>query len=362
MEKSKKILNLIDDFKKSGGESLNLEFLDIESLTPYIFHLKNIKNLKSLHLFGNLLTDLENIFELKNIEYLDVSENKFINFENILKNLKQLPSLTHLSITGCDLEKIKFFLPNLKTLNGQSLSEIDETSIGGGLQQSELENVASMYDRIRCLMTSDDDDELDGELAAEFDCHVEGILGELAVKSCETDDEILLRSENILSQYNMYNICYTKLIDYVQSKDVEFHNILNDLFIEQSRCFKIMYNCAITRCDGTHCPSAIKLQELATDKERLQHQITDLNEKLTMVSSVTTPPVDDPLLQRGNRSSISANGHQPPGSASRGLNRDPQGVNNLPGGGVGYGSRRQRSIVRQPTHASDRVHYFFYFI
>ena len=88
--------------------------------------IKKFEQLEYLNVSGNTLETFPNI-EMKNLKILDISDNKLVQIPESL-NLKNLPVLQTLVISGNPLKELKFENLRLKSLIVQNISELE--SIG----------------------------------------------------------------------------------------------------------------------------------------------------------------------------------------------------------------------------------------
>lgn len=108
---------------KPEAEKLNLSLMQIESINDLIFELFHFHNLKELDLSCNRIKSLpKDLSILKTIERLDVSNNLFLDIEQVLFSLASMPSLLELNITY-DPNNLKhtigYYLPKLEVINGE---------------------------------------------------------------------------------------------------------------------------------------------------------------------------------------------------------------------------------------------------
>ena len=107
-------------------EMINLEFRQIVNLEEVLPNIATYKDIRKLSLHGNRLTSLpENLSQISQIEYLDISGNLFIGpIERIISSLNTLPNLKELVITLNSPEE------ELRIIKGlQSLDIINGTRI-----------------------------------------------------------------------------------------------------------------------------------------------------------------------------------------------------------------------------------------
>lgn len=120
--------------------SLNLSNKKITDAEKILGQIPNPEIYNSIDLSNNLLKFLpKNISLFKNIQSLNLINNKFSDYNSLSNILSCLPKLQHLNIDLSNQENVLIILsalPNLITLNGQSTSENETT-----LQQSCDNNV-----------------------------------------------------------------------------------------------------------------------------------------------------------------------------------------------------------------------------
>ena len=95
---------------------------NIESLSK-ITGLKNLLNLQSLNLSNNQIKEIKDLVDIKSLIYLDLSNNKLSNPQNI-EYLKQLPLLEFIDLRGNEIAniiKISDFKPEIRILKENSL-------------------------------------------------------------------------------------------------------------------------------------------------------------------------------------------------------------------------------------------------
>lgn len=108
---------------KPDAEKLNLSLMQIESINDLIFELFHFNNLTEVDLSCNRLKTLpKDLSILKTITRLDVSNNLFMDIEQVLFSLATMPNLQELNITY-DPNNLKhtigYYLPKLEVINGE---------------------------------------------------------------------------------------------------------------------------------------------------------------------------------------------------------------------------------------------------
>ena len=123
--------------------SLNLSNKNIEDDDNIFNEVNHPEKYTSLDLSHNLLTKLpKNLSQFSNLHTLNITNNKFKNYQEIATSLSTLPELQDLSIDLASQENVIIILtalPNLIKLNGQTTS--DTTLQQSFLSQSNLTNI-----------------------------------------------------------------------------------------------------------------------------------------------------------------------------------------------------------------------------
>ena len=118
---------------KPDTEKLNLSLMQIDTINDLIFELFHFGNLKQLDLSCNRLKSLpKDLSILKNIQRLDISNNLFLDIEQVFFSLATMPSLVELNITY-DPSHLKhtigFYLPKLEVINGEVIRQGGEAKL-----------------------------------------------------------------------------------------------------------------------------------------------------------------------------------------------------------------------------------------
>jgi len=118
---------------KPDSEKLNLSLMQIESINDLIFEIFHFHNLKELDLSCNRIKSLpKDLSILKTIQRLDVSNNLFLDLEQVFFSLATMPSLIELNITY-DPSNLKhtigYYLPKLEVINGEIIKMGGEAKI-----------------------------------------------------------------------------------------------------------------------------------------------------------------------------------------------------------------------------------------
>ena len=179
------VINLLNSTLSSNRSTsvLDLEFSQLNSLTPLLPYLSQFKSLKQLSLHGNRLIDLpEDLSSISVLEELDITNNLIQKVDSVIFGLKTLRNLKKLSLNlklKDDENLIIREIPTLEVLNGEKItrkasintpkpqqnnippifqqtneqefqekSQVSEEKIGG-ITQEELEALSNLYDIIR---------------------------------------------------------------------------------------------------------------------------------------------------------------------------------------------------------------------
>ena len=118
---------------KPDTEKLNLSLMQIESINDLIFELFHFPNLTELDLSCNRIKHLpKDLSILTTIQRLDISNNLFMDVEQVLFSLATMPSLVELNITY-DPNHIKhtigYYLPKLEVINGEVIKQGGESKL-----------------------------------------------------------------------------------------------------------------------------------------------------------------------------------------------------------------------------------------
>ena len=123
--------------------SLNLSKKNIEDEDNIFNEINNPEKYTSIDLSHNLLTTLPKDLSLfSNLRTLNITNNKFLNYQEVAASLSTLPELQDLSIDLSNQENVIIILstlPNLIKLNGQSTA--DTTLQQSFLSQSNLTTI-----------------------------------------------------------------------------------------------------------------------------------------------------------------------------------------------------------------------------
>ena len=196
--------------------SMNLEFCEIEDISPLLPLLSKFSSLEELILFGNRLESLpRDLSVLKHIKKLDISNNMLESASQILPSLKSLTSLIDLNITLNTPEEEELLLaslPNLLRLNDTEIASTTSIDYQGpeSLTQDDLEKIACMYDDIRSC-AKDIDPALDKRFAADFDENVKEIMGELSEVIKNESHSYLTNAHMLAAKFSMFRVCQDKV-------------------------------------------------------------------------------------------------------------------------------------------------------
>ena len=219
--------------KSPSTSSLNLEFSEIEDLSPLLPLLSKFTSLEELILFGNRIENLpKDMSSLKHLSKLDISNNMLDSITQVLPGLKSLPKLRDLNITLNTQEEEDLLLsslPHLLRLNDTELCMQSAEYAGPeSLTQDDLEKVAIMYDDIRSY-AKEIDSGLDKRLAADFDEIVKDIMGQLSEILKKENNSFVTTTHMILAKFNMYKICQEKVALLAGRNNRKLGKIVKDL-------------------------------------------------------------------------------------------------------------------------------------
>ena len=123
--------------------TLNLSNKNIEDEDNIFNEVNHPEQYTSIDLSHNLLTKLpKNLSQFSNLRILNLTHNKFINYQEVAMSLSSLPDLQDLSIDLANQDNVIIilsYLPNLIKLNGQNTTET--TLQQSFLSQSNLTNI-----------------------------------------------------------------------------------------------------------------------------------------------------------------------------------------------------------------------------
>jgi Ca2+-binding EF-hand superfamily protein len=109
------------------------------------------------------------------------------------------------------------------------------------IKPEDLEIIAVLYDSIRELRRRIDQ-ENDKNLADDFDRHLKNVMTELN-ESITTDDPKHIKNSNLLrAKFSLYEICFTKAVEYMKSMDEEVGNVFERIQDGQNSIFGSFYD------------------------------------------------------------------------------------------------------------------------
>lgn len=127
------------------AEELNLEGLGLEDLKPIVASLGQMTRLRRLKLARNKLSGLpEDLTNVRNVEFLDLSGNPIAGLSAIVHGLYCLTNLKHLyvdTVTPDEEETIIAEIASLLSINGTPLSDdVDEDEMRGQASSAQPQN------------------------------------------------------------------------------------------------------------------------------------------------------------------------------------------------------------------------------
>lgn len=281
-------------------EELNLEYKDIEDLGELLPILSKFQNLKVLSLSDNRMTEVpEDLSCLSSVEDINLNGNMFHDLKNVILALTTMPSLRSLHINLHEEEQVDFIfrnMPNLEMLNDTEvereefegegeqpeyqddmemnenddrLNQLEQESDQPDNQEQDIEDhqlaqdeheaegeddnddivikpedleiIAVLYDSIRELRRRIDQDN-DKNLAEDFDRHLKNVMTELN-ESITTDDPNHVKNANLLkAKFSLYEICFTKAVEYMKSMDEEVGSVFERIQDGQNSIFASFYD------------------------------------------------------------------------------------------------------------------------
>lgn len=115
------------------------------------------------------------------------------------------------------------------------------------IKPEDLEIIAVLYDSIRELRRRIDQ-ENDKNLADDFDRHLKNVMTELN-ESITTDDPNHIKNANLLrAKFSLYEICFTKAVEYMKSMDEEVGAVFERIQDGQNSIFSSFYD--LTKASG----------------------------------------------------------------------------------------------------------------
>lgn len=256
--------------------ALNLEFSEIDTIDTLLPLLARFPRLQQLDLSGNRLTTLPaSLAALKEIQYLNISNNLFEDCQNLIPALQTLPQLVELAVSvngERDEQLILSALPKLQVLNDLQVSQGSLQEAGKSrLQQEDLEQVAQLYDEVRGAWKLEDS-EKDAELGEDFDQHVKEVMSALyeGVQRSPALENALM----VQAKYDLYEICFQKAVDLVQLRDAAVGGIL--LKVKQAHAQMVA---ALVEVVASSMPSIQEqLQQASSEAEKAQRETAQVLE------------------------------------------------------------------------------------
>ena len=182
--------------------------------------MKTLKNLKRLSL--NLKGKDEEAYLLQELPFLFFLNNEKVSRKNSDLNLQ----CSQKNLTKPAVEQIFQGTP----------SSIEKSSI----RQDDLEALSILYECIREVQ-KEVNPEKDHLLVEQFDEHVRNILFDLNTKLDDQNNGVLLsKSMTIKAKYALYEICFSKFMDFLDGVDHRLANILESLHDSHALIFKEM--------------------------------------------------------------------------------------------------------------------------
>lgn len=183
----------------------------------------------------------------------------------MIPGLKTLKSLRKLAITIKNKEEQNQLIqeiPNLQILNNEKVSRVNSEAIQfakeknsyneqffqqtpasvekSTIKQEDLETLSSLYDSIRQIH-KEVSPENDNVLAEQFDEHVRNILYDLNSKlEDQTINVSSSKSLTIKAKYALFEICFSKFMEYLEGMDQRLAIILESLHDSHALIFKEM--------------------------------------------------------------------------------------------------------------------------
>ena len=186
--------------------------------------LKTLKNLKKLSL--NIKTKDEENLLIREIPTLEILNNEKISRKFSNNNIKPQNTPNPL-FENADEQEFQDHIP------------IQDDKIGG-IKQEDLEALSNLYDIIREVHKEANSDQ-DQLLAEQFDDHVRKILGDLKTKLTDQKNSgHFTKSLTIKAKYALYEICFSKFMDFLGGIDPRLANILENLHDSHALIFKEM--------------------------------------------------------------------------------------------------------------------------
>lgn len=273
-----------------AAKCVNLELMEIEDLAPLMLDLSALEEMRELQLFGNRLTGLPaDMSSLLRLEILDVSNNYFSEADSIIDSLRSLPELRELLVTlRSEQEEVKLarHLPNLRTLNGESVKSalrtnsplaklISPTHCEIRFEESELQTITDTYDAIRALWRSKAP-EVDKVLMYYFDANVKQVMNGLNSAMCKANTPSLKAMHVLKAKYDLNSVCMHKLCAYNQSVDKKAAALEVDIVDTQKKLFAELIDIVVKLSDELSQVMPFQGSALPAAQERLQAEVNSL--------------------------------------------------------------------------------------
>lgn len=278
--------------KYPNTTSINLEFAEIEELSPLLPILSKFSSLIELILFGNRIERLpRDLSCLKSLQKLDISNNLFESIPQVLPGLKSLPNLKDLNITLNTQDEEDLLLASLTTLTKLNDTELVNQSedflASESLTQDDLEKVAMMYDDIRNY-AKDIDPSLDKKLAADFDEIVKDIMGQLSDVLKKESNSFFTHTHMVLAKFNMYRICQEKVALLAGRNNKKLGRIIKELSDANKSVFEQLCKVAFSSYESWNEKSLNSSQDLSRASDQVNNLLKNIevlqgeNEKIKM--------------------------------------------------------------------------------
>lgn len=132
------------------------------------------------------------------------------------------------------------------------------------IKPQDLEVIAVLYDKIRSVRRRFDEGN-DKKLADDFDRHLKNVMTELN-ESITTDDPTHVKNANLLkAKYSLYEICFTKAVEYMKAMDDEVGDIFEKIQDGQNSIFANYYE--LTKNSGGSDSEAMRNKLIEKENE-----------------------------------------------------------------------------------------------
>ena len=147
------------------------------------------------------------------------------------------------------------------------------------IKPQDLETIAVLYDSIRGIRRRIDE-ENDKNLADDFDGHLKNVMTELN-ESITTDDPNHIKNANLLkAKFSLYEICFTKAVEYMKAVDEEAGNVFERIQDGQNSIFANFYE--LTRSSGGGDTDAEEMRNQLIEKENEATEVIETANALNM--------------------------------------------------------------------------------